>query len=549
MQGQDCTGDDISNQAASSAVQCCDMCAGLSGCKAFTYRWGTCWFKTGCSNSRSCGDCIAGIAGPAPPPSPPGPAFAKIQGVESTSDLKSLLSPIKNLGRQSVLAAVDVTIDVSTQYQTILGFGGAFTEAASNNFASLDAKDQEAVLTAYFGSPEEGGNGYTIGRVHMNSCDFSVASYSFDDTDGDVSLSKFDMNVTHDQRTMLPFMRRAVAKATAELKIFASPWSPPAWMKTNGKMTGSGDPGLRDDAQAAWALYFSKFFTAYHASGVKLWGLTVQNEPGFAAPWEACKYSASQERDFVKYHLGPVMRRDHPDAKIMVLDHNRGMVPEWTSTIFGDAEAAKYVDGLALHWYDSHSAEMYANVEAAHDQYLSKLPGRFILGTEACNCPGVKLRDWGRAWSIASDILKDLNAWAGGWTDWNLIVDHQGGPNHLGNFCDANIIADPEQKLGSGTFIKQVSYYLMGHFSRYLRPGMVRVRSDVTAAGLLVTAVQHPTTKETAVVIMNTQNNPVDFNLRDSVSGRSAPGLTIPAESVQTYVYTAQSTLVTKVIV
>merc|ERR1711879_116967 len=142
------------------------------------------------------------------------------------------------------------------------------------------------------------------------------------------------------------------------------------------------------------------------------------------------------------------------------------MVPEWVSTIFSDAEAVNYVDGLALHRYDDRSPQMYANVEAAHDQYISKFPGRFILGTEACNCGGVSLRDWSRAWALALDILGDLNAWAAGYVDWNLVVNHEGGPNHLHNYCDANIVADPAQVLGSGTMIKQVSYYLMGHFTR-----------------------------------------------------------------------------------
>jgi len=243
-----------------------------------------------------------------------------------------------------------------------------------------------------------------------------------------------------------------------------------------------------------------------------------------------------QERDFVKNHLGPTMRRDHPYAKIMVLDHNRDMVPEWTRTIFSDTDAAQYVDGLALHWYDSKNAQMYANVEAAHDQYLAKLPGRFILGTEACNCPGVRLRNWDRAWAIASDILGDLNAWAGGWTDWNLIVNEQGGPNHLGNFCDANIIADPQQRLGAGTVIKQVSYYLMGHFSRFFRPGMVRVKSDALG-GVSVTSFRDVVTNRTAVVVMNGGGDTQSFALHDKLSGTSAAGLSIPARSIQTYVY------------
>jgi len=454
--------------------------------------------------------------------------------VQSTSDLSNLLSPI-GLSTGTAAASEEVIqIDTSTQFQAILGFGGAFTEAAAINFASLSPSDQEEVLNAYFASPEQGGHGYTVGRVHMDSCDFSVASYSFDEHAGDTSMEYFDMSVTHDQKAMLPMMRRALAKAPQGIKIFASPWSPPAWMKTNGAMTSSGHPGLKPEYKDAWALYFSKFFTAYSNNGVKLWGLTVQNEPAFAAPWEACAYTAAEERDFVKNHLGPVMRRDHPEAKIMVLDHNRDMIPEWTNTIFGDAEAAKYVDGLAVHWYDNHSPQMYANMETARNQF----PDKFILPTEACNCPGVQLRDWERAWSIASDILGDLNAWAVGWTDWNLIVDHEGGPNHLGNKCDANMVADPQQVLGSGTLIKQVSYYLMGHFTRYLRPGMVRVKS-YAPAGLSVTAFQDPETKRTAVIVMNGGSSTVNFALQDKVTTSSKTGLTIPARSIQTYTYTA----------
>merc|ERR1712217_208873 len=220
----------------------------------------------------------------------------------------------------------------------------------------------------------------------------------------------------------------------------------------------------------------------------------------------------------------------------MVLDHNRDMVPEWTKTIFADANTAKYVDGLAVHWYDGRSAQMYANVEAAHDEYLSKLPGRFILATEACNCPGVRLRNWDRAWSIASDILGDLNAWAVGWTDWNLMVDHRGGPNHLGNFCDANLIADPDNVLGAGTVIKQVSYYLMGHFSRYLRPGMVRVKTQ-SSGGLTVTSFVDKKSKKTAVVVMNSQSGSVRFTINDKATGKSAVGLSIPGRSIQTYEY------------
>lgn len=539
----DCYGDDLPNGNIGKVTtheECCQACQQRSGCSAWTWAWnydGTCYLKSGCSDKRTSDDGYhSGTGAPSPAPSPPGPSFAHISGVYSSSDLKALLAPV-NIPAVPYSEEDEVTIRINTavKRQEIIGFGGAFTEAASLGFASLKQADQQQLIDAYFAPPEEGGNGYTVGRVHINSCDFSVASYSFDEVDGDYDLVHFDMNVTHDQQAMLPMMRSAMARAPEGIKIFASPWSPPSWMKTNGKMTDGGN--LKPEASAAWALYFSKFFTAYKNNGIALWGLTVQNEPHFQQGWESCVYTAAATRDFVKNNLGPVMRRDHPEAKIMVLDDNREIVPQWAQTIFSDADAAKYVDGMGLHWYDSRSSAMYNNVKEANDQYLGKM-GKFILATEACNCPGVSLKDWGRAWSIASDILEDLNVYVTGWTDWNLVVDHRGGPNHLGNYCDANIVADPEEILGSGTVIKQVSYYLMGHFSRYLRPGMVHVESSAPN-GLQVTAFQDERTAKVAVVIMNAGSTGVNFAFQDLATNTSKAGLYIAPSSIYTYTYQA----------
>lgn len=307
-------------------------------------------------------------------------------------------------------------------------------------------------------------------------------------------------------------------------------------MKTNGQMTGGGS--LKDEYQDAWSNYFSKFFSAYAMQNVTLWGLTVQNEPAFGAPWEACTYSAEQERDFLKNHLGPVMRRDHPEAKIMVLDHNRDMAVDWTRTIFGDTEAKKYADGLALHWYDQGGPTAYGWVDQAAGIIGSDALSsgeHFILATEACNCPGVKLHDWGRGWNLASDVMGDVNSWASGWTDWNLLVDGQGGPNHLGNFCDAAIIA-------TDGLVKQPWYYLMGHFSRYLRPGMRRVQSDTTLpGGVSVTSAVDPSNGRTAVVLMNGGGADVSFRIFDKATGTSSPPLRIPARSAQSYNYVAKA--------
>eukprot|EP00929_Paragymnodinium_shiwhaense_P091391 TRINITY_DN51365_c0_g1_i1.p1 TRINITY_DN51365_c0_g1~~TRINITY_DN51365_c0_g1_i1.p1 ORF type:complete len:601 (+),score=82.30 TRINITY_DN51365_c0_g1_i1:76-1803(+) len=525
----DCGGQPLGRKEA-DPWECCALCQACAGCKAFTHRWGTCFFVSSCDFPQPCEDCQAALA-PAPPP----PPLLVISGMQTTKDGKKL-SPIHVAGDAEASESVDsiVTVDTAETYQTILGFGGAFTEAAAVNFAKLSETDKDDFMRSYFAPPENGGNGYTMGRVHINSCDFSVKPYSFDDSSGDTDLSNFDMRVTHDQKHMVPMIQRALSIAPQGLKIFASPWSPPAWMKTNGQMSEGGS--LKPEYRRTWANYISKFFQAYKYSNVSLWGLTVQNEPGFSAAWESCRYSAEQERDFLKDHLGPVMRHDHPDAKIMVLDHNRGMAVEWTKTIYGDAAARKYADGLALHWYGLHGAAAYRAVDQSAEIIgKDKIANgeHFILGTEATLIGEVKMHDWDGGWSMAEDIMGDLNAWSAGWVDWNLIVDSQGGPNHVGNWCNAAMLALDEGLL------KQPFYYQMGQFSRFLRPGMKRVKTEKSFGGLDVTAAVDEKTHRTAVVLMNAGDTEKSFRIHDKISGRSSPLLRIPGHSIQSYTYTA----------
>lgn len=386
----------------------------------------------------------------------------------------------KRVGSENAKSFID--IDLNVRFQKIMGFGGAFTEAAALQFQRLPLHKQEEVLTLYF--DEQKGSAYKFGRVPMGSCDFSINSYTFDDVLNDTNLLHFDMSVKRDQELLIPFIQRALERQPG-INLFLAPWSPPAWMKRGDadytpSLLGSVKPvGLKDDVRASWALYFSKFITAYQKHGISFWGLTPQNEPEFAAPWEACMYNASYQAEFIGDFLGPVLKRDHPEVTLMVFDHNRASVRHWAETIYNHPTAGEFVAGMAFHWYD---VERYMDGVAYHERLNDTHfvdQNRFMLATESCNCPGVAYGDaaWFRGQRYGHDIMTDLNNNVVGWVDWNLLLDHKGGPNHQGNNCDAPIILTEDGM----DFTIQPMYYFIQHFSKYIPVGSRRVKAHVAA--------------------------------------------------------------------
>ena len=384
-----------------------------------------------------------------------------------------------------------IVIDPSKQYQTIMGFGGAFTDAATYNIAQFSKKDQKSIIEMYYG-PE--GIGYTLGRVPINSCDFSLKSYNFDNVPNDFTLEYFDNNVTHDTEYMIPVMLAAQEAISTSrnhhvgLRLLASPWSPPAWMKVpvNGvqSMVGSSVPnGLiaSHEVMQSWALYISKWIAAYRRHGLNIWALTPQNEPAFAAPWEACAYNASFEKYWVENYLGPTLdSNDQKDVKILGLDHNKNIMLGWTQTLI-EENGMGHFDGIAFHWYGDNMNRLIDGTYGYNNVWLSHEinPNMILLASEACSCPGVAVDEsekWLRAERAAHDIIYDLLAYAQGWIDWNIVVNSVGGPNHVGNNCDAPITASDSEY---SSFTVQPKFYYLGHISKFFRPGSVRVDSSI----------------------------------------------------------------------
>eukprot|EP00605_Chrysophyceae_sp_TOSAG23-4_P000227 GSChrysophyteH1.ASY1.ANO1.264.1 assembled CDS len=375
--------------------------------------------------------------------------------------------------------AAFVSIDRTSKQQRIIGFGGAFTEAAANNFQRLPKQVQEQVLSLYFSDDEigESGIGYTLGRLPINSCDFSVESYSFDGISGDYDLNYFDTDLTHDSVNMIPFMQKAMSSSENRLRLLASPWSPPQWMK---------NPGLIDDhaTKTVWANYISKWIDSYALQGLRIWGVTPQNEPEFDAPWEACMWSETGERDWVAQYLGPILKRNHAGLKILGYDHNKDHLLNWAKVLYDDSDknslsSTEWLDGIAFHWYAGSASDRtadgtygYNNVNATH--HLQ--PNKILLASEGCSCPGVRLGDWKRAEIHAHDVIFDLMNYAQGWIDWNLLVDSTGGYNHLGNECDAPIVTNADFM----NIHVQPKFFYMGHISRFVLPNSNRIFSTIT---------------------------------------------------------------------
>jgi len=409
-----------------------------------------------------------------------------------------------------------VFVDPARQFQVIEGFGGAFTEASAVTLQKLSTANRERVLRAYF-DPKEG-HAYSLCRTHINSCDFSLGNYAYDEVPGDTELKHF--SIARDRRALLPMIKDAQKIAGGNIKLFASPWSPPAWMKTNGQMNGGGK--LKPESRDAWARYYVRFIQEYAKEGVPIWGLTVQNEPAAVQPWDSCVYTAEEESDFVRDHLGPTLHgAGLSHVKVMIWDHNRDLIVERVCPAYEDPAAARYIWGAGFHWY---GRDKFENIQLVHDAW----PDKQLLFTEGCQEGGPHIGDWGLGERYARSMINDLNRWAVGWVDWNMVLDETGGPNHVGNFCSAPIIADTKKD----ELLLQSSYYYIGHFSRFIRPGAQRVlcstnRDDVEAA-----AFDNPD-GTLAVIVLNRTDVGHKFTL--NLNGRSADS-TIPSHSISTYV-------------
>jgi len=435
--------------------------------------------------------------------------------------LSEVASPVADPGGASAAGAI--TCEPGQPFQAMEGFGGALTESSAWVLDQLPADRRAEVLRRYY-DPKEG-IGYTLARTHINSCDFSLGTWVLDPVAGDTALRHFSLDPM--RRWVLPLIHEAQSIAgPSHFHLLASPWSPPAWMKTNGRMTFGGS--LRPEYRQAWADYMVRFIQDMDSrEHIAVWALTVQNEPEATQTWESCIYTAAEERDFVRDHLGPALAAAGlADVHLCILDHNRDLMDKWTKTIYSDLAAAPFVWGTAIHWYVS---EDFAASSRAHAAF----PGKPTLFTEGCNDRGeakgkFDIGMWEHGERYAHNMVNDFRNWVCGWIDWNIALDQAGGPNHVGNFCDAPVIVDTE----TGEVTYTPAFYYIGQFSRFVHPGARRIGSHGGPAGLESVAFSNPG-GGLAVVVLNTSASPVEFHLSD---GGAPVACHIPTRAIQTYV-------------
>jgi len=302
-----------------------------------------------------------------------------------------------------------------------------------------------------------------------------------------------------------------IKMAKAEMKdayrLYASPWSPPAWMKTNNSMLKGGS--LKPEYYQTWANYFVKFIENYEKIGLPIWGVSIQNEPMATQTWESCIYTAEEERDFLKKNLGPTFhQKGLKDKKIIVWDHNRDLIYQRASTILNDPEAAKYVWGVGFHWYETWngSVNLFNNVALTHEAF----PNVNLIFTEGCKeqFDYNQMGNWALGEKYGYNMMNDFNSGTVAWTDWNVLLDEKGGPNHVGNFCFAPIHGDTRN--GQVTYTN--SFYYIGQFSKFIRPGAQRIAASSNRSDLMTTSFVNKDGK-IVVVVMNQTDKPYQYNL------------------------------------
>lgn len=444
----------------------------------------------------------------------------KIKAFESQPQLSEYFTEKEytfgDMAPKTEWAVANIYTDV--EYQEILGFGAAFTESAAYNYSLLDDEAKKDFLKRYFDKKD--GIGYNFGRTHINSCDFSLDIYNYVQ-EGDKELKTF--NIDRDKKYIIPFIKDALSFCEEEIFLFASPWSPPAFMKDNESAVQGGS--LKEEYKSVWAKYYAKYIKAYREEGILISAITVQNEPKAAQPWESCFYSAEDERDFIKNYLVPALDSENlSDIKIIIWDHNKERVYDRSKVILSDPINNERVWAVGHHWY---SGDHYDGLSMVKERF-----GKPNICTEFCG--DIQEDPLALAERYAKDIGENLNHDMIASCDWNILLSHLGGPYHnrsaesvavagivyesKNRGCHAPVMYDSEKK----ELIYTPIYYYIGHFSKFIKRGAKRLGVTKYTSAIYFSAFKNPDGQIVAIAL-NPTDREYPLNIRlDGVCSSAA---------------------------
>ena len=377
------------------------------------------------------------------------------------------------------------------QGQSIIGFGAAITQSAAYVLNNIDEQIANQIIDEYFSNE---GLSYSICRLPVGSSDFSPKSYSYSYKE-DLS----DFNIENDKFIIQTI--KMAQKRSSNLKFLASPWSPPAFMKSNNNLYHGGK--LLEKYQTLWAKYLVKYVLEYKKENIDINYKTIQNEPNASQPRESCTYTSQEESNFLKNYLFPIFKKNGLNTEFLIWDHNKEGLVDIAIIELIDNNALNYAAGAAFHWY---TGSCFENIKLFHDLF----PNKLLIHSEGCTgYSNFKPKDeLFNAELYASEIIGDFNAGSNAFIDWNIVLNYQGGPNHKNNNCNAPIMINKQ----NNNYIKTPVFYYLSQFCKYIKPGAKKIASSTYTDSINVIAFKN-IDNSIVVVLLNKTDLNKEFNL------------------------------------
>lgn len=418
-----------------------------------------------------------------------------ITKIETNYKRNLLFNKTKNIKTKKYTVKLEekiINIYPDIEYQTLIGFGGTFTESTGIAIKSLSKEKQEEIIKEYF---SENGLGYNFCRLCIGSSDFAESSYSYSKKE-DLS----DFSIKKDKKYIIDIVKQA-QNINPDIQFLSSPWSPPRFMKTNKRLILGGK--LQEKYKKLWAEYLVKYIREYKKEGIEIKYMTIQNEPNAIQLWESCTYTSEEESDLAVNYIFPIFKENRIRTKILIWDHNKEKLYTRAIQEINTEKAVEAIAGIAFHWY---SGDHFENIKLLKE----KFPDKLLIHTEGC-IEYSKFRNENQilnAEKYAHDILGDLNSGANGYIDWNMVLNHKGGPNHKKNYCDSPVMINK----GKDNYIKNLSYYYIGHFSKYIKPGAKKIAFSKYTDDIEVTAFKNQD-NSVIVILLNKTDFDKEYNI------------------------------------